>query len=653
MTSIWDTLGITAESNERDIKRAYAKRLKQTRPEEDPEGFQALRQAYEEALEYAAWVRKREARQQAVSPDDGVTHEDTATPAAPVAQVAHEDIASRPDQKSATPPSAEAASAPDSTSAASTPHADPAASGQNPADSTRTTRDGSHPARPEQDDPSIRADELNRVVAQLWEKFMSRTDTMNPRQVEIFLKSQSAFQNLSVREAFEFQACRYCAGEDALTKVRDALVEAFNWEHEIRHLQQIDPGLPVQAMRRFNADKVWQAVYYKESFQNPPLQAMLENRTALPRNAFFQITRPHVQHLQKWIHTLRWHYPEVLQYKVKPEILAHWESWAERKRYFKDHVVMSFVMGVFLAMFWGLISPTVQRGLFGIENPQGSDLYNWLVGESTAFIGVACYCFFPRRVKPWLAGQVQRFRHSGKAVYERYLSTLFEVHRLKPGIHLLVVANFGIASIMLGFHWQGYIQILPVILLAQAVLGLFFITSADLPPLKWLLAPIVGLIAAFISHDTDRGDSIILNWLFFTGYYLLFMRGHLAILREYGANTLEKLRCLWLVLALPLLAGAKFALLGVLPPDLLTPVMSHPLMLGLMWLLCLSGWQVCNFHLYKDDLPKVLLMIFVIPIFLAVVLIDLPPLALFLHLNLGIICAHTITNLIFARLERE
>ena len=57
MEDCWDILGIEdptkpdveSEITERDIKRAYAKKLKVTRPDRDPEGFQKLREAFEEA----------------------------------------------------------------------------------------------------------------------------------------------------------------------------------------------------------------------------------------------------------------------------------------------------------------------------------------------------------------------------------------------------------------------------------------------------------------------------------------------------------------------------------------------------------------------------------------------------------------------------
>lgn len=52
----WETLGIKPTNEEPAIKRAYAAKLKIIRPDEDPEGFQQLREARDEALYLAPFV---------------------------------------------------------------------------------------------------------------------------------------------------------------------------------------------------------------------------------------------------------------------------------------------------------------------------------------------------------------------------------------------------------------------------------------------------------------------------------------------------------------------------------------------------------------------------------------------------------------------
>lgn len=73
--TIWDTLGIASTRDAVAIKRAYAGRLRATSPEEDPEGFQRLRAAYEAALRLAArpeieWVPRQ-------ASDTGPAHGET------------------------------------------------------------------------------------------------------------------------------------------------------------------------------------------------------------------------------------------------------------------------------------------------------------------------------------------------------------------------------------------------------------------------------------------------------------------------------------------------------------------------------------------------------------------------------------------------
>jgi hypothetical protein len=54
----WLVLGLPENADKRSIKRQYASLLKQHRPDEDPEGFQRLREAYEQALGWTEWQQE-------------------------------------------------------------------------------------------------------------------------------------------------------------------------------------------------------------------------------------------------------------------------------------------------------------------------------------------------------------------------------------------------------------------------------------------------------------------------------------------------------------------------------------------------------------------------------------------------------------------
>lgn len=49
----FDQLGLDEDATERDVRRAYAVRLKKTRPDDDPVAFQALHEAT--AMTLWAW----------------------------------------------------------------------------------------------------------------------------------------------------------------------------------------------------------------------------------------------------------------------------------------------------------------------------------------------------------------------------------------------------------------------------------------------------------------------------------------------------------------------------------------------------------------------------------------------------------------------
>ncbi|MEQ1689182.1 MAG: hypothetical protein ABL874_11480, partial [Sphingopyxis sp.] len=93
----WSVLGLTPSATDRDVRRAYAQRLRTIDPDSDPQGFAKLRQARDRALDTIR-ARKTPEEDRADSDKDGLI--DAQAPLS-IKPSPHSDDASRPDSRSA------------------------------------------------------------------------------------------------------------------------------------------------------------------------------------------------------------------------------------------------------------------------------------------------------------------------------------------------------------------------------------------------------------------------------------------------------------------------------------------------------------------------------------------------------------------------
>jgi hypothetical protein len=308
---IWTTLGIEPTAQEREIKRAYARKLKTTRPEDDPDGFQALHEAYQAAL-HRARMQADEAQEQAQEEDDAQV---TLAPAA---------------QASATEAPAPSYAPAYSATPAARPMLEPQ---PQPMLQPLPERQPAGPAP---------MDEARRV----WAEFV-RGAAVQPRTRLAKFMARDDMLNLQVRECFELCAVHACADEACPDELREAVADFYRWETDCSFVARRLPDDTELALAHLRAQRS-HAHFWNIAKEHKAVRALLADDAGRA----FGSTRwsSFTKEMRRLTQAIRMHHPDLLRLRLNHDVFETWERRVEGRRYFLDTALLSFFLGYLLCV---------------------------------------------------------------------------------------------------------------------------------------------------------------------------------------------------------------------------------------------------------------------------------------------------------------
>ena len=235
MQWVFDTLGISLESDTRAVRKAYARAIKACDPATEAERFQRIRQAYEWALQ---WAEHREAAAEhavtAMSDSDEAADEtpDSATAASlesrspPLRGIARPSTLPEPDD-------------------ARQLHGELLEESPRP----RTPPLG-RTARPSIRPEPSEADRLSGDVLDDLKRALVADDAPSPVKVLESFAQDVRLTSLDAKSQFELRMLILCYGTPFNIPLLDAACAAFAWETSNRHLAQTRPDLVHRMLRQ-------------------------------------------------------------------------------------------------------------------------------------------------------------------------------------------------------------------------------------------------------------------------------------------------------------------------------------------------------------------------------------------------------------------
>ncbi|MBT1539540.1 J domain-containing protein [Ralstonia solanacearum] len=338
----WAVLAIAPTQDARQIKRAYAARLKVVRPDEDAAGFQALREAYEWALSQCEAAPARPVVYLEVAPvaplPSPQAEAESQTEAKQRAEIEQQTEAGKPAGNGED--DAEAKPAPDySPRRAQAPHIvyrhTPSAAEEVPpsvrgAELWRAFR----AALPPQDGDDVSDDSAARIEAQL------RETLRHPDLV-----------NFEARDAFEQAALHVCASERAVGALRLACDNAFGWTRAPMPLRPHERQRWLAATGQAAGDRQYQDVQ-RLARHSAAVRHMLESGP--PKISLLRFFVPsYLADVRRFLAQLQSKWPQVLQYRLDGASLRVWSEAAHRGWPTFSGLIGMLALGAFGALlFW-------------------------------------------------------------------------------------------------------------------------------------------------------------------------------------------------------------------------------------------------------------------------------------------------------------
>lgn len=471
----WEVLGIDVSADQREIKRAYSRLLKLNRPDDDPEAFQHLHQAYQAALAYARYNAE-------------------------------------------------------------------------PAEAESPVRE---PSMPESavmrrvDFAPAQADPLDEAHAQ-WRAFLAQSAYAPRAQLQAIFQSD-AMLGFSTRDAFELIALRHCADPECDETLRGALVEHFDWAQDASHVVKHDPAAAQDAVGRYQATNSLDQLR-RDYADDSTIDFLLAG--SIPENLGRTGDKTFIQQMKARIEYIRWHHPDLLTYRIDPDVFAWWEQKVETKRYFVQTAMWSLAIGV--------VGFFVARSLLDLDDPA------WAIGA--LFFGCQAISFGT------IALIVLRPPQGFYAALAR-----FKVNRIDAWLHEKRYQNRWQFGWLAPFAGLSLLMLVPDPGIAARVgvaSGLFLCAAASvfagslfLGIGRVLLALALALANAFAMHAAGFESAGFASCLFFSVslFVLLMQHGyHLYSTARISLDTLTGARVVWMAAAVALYFSIDFLQLSVL-----------------------------------------------------------------------------------------